>query len=164
MGLLDGLSKILGGSASRLAPNAIQTPSLRIELPEGWAVNLKTDPVSAIGPDCQTLEVSSFAVSGSGSSSELEGVLSSLAERLKDTMLRAASNEMFAPGTQTSERHLPSGVRFIEGHARASDNSMVFAQVGMVHARTAAYVSGRFRPDGGELRRVLARLEAAEWT
>jgi hypothetical protein len=162
VGLLKGLAGILGGGSPRAAPNVIQTSSFKVELPAGWTVNLKTDPVSATGPDGQTLEVSSFAVSGSGSSSELEAVLASLAERLKSTMLRAASNEMFAPGARTSERNLPGGVKFIEAHAKALDSSMVFAQVGLVHARTAAYINGRFRPDGDELRRVLVQLEAAE--
>ena len=144
------------------ASNILETQTFVLTLPKGWVRNLDTSPVSARGPQGETLQISSSRIKGAGDPTELAQIRKEM-EEIGLKTLRLAESEPGLTIEAAITRSEPSnGVVLNEVTYLAKDTGWRIAQFSVLGPRTAILVSVRI-PKGnysslGELRKSIRAI------
>jgi len=113
----------------------LETNSFRLSMPSDWAIT-SLKPAIITGPGGERVEVSSFAIQGSGNHDDLESVLQEVVQNSREAMRAAAADPQLRIAKDLTESRTKSHDILIEMHCETMDASTLFLQFAIVGPRT----------------------------
>lgn len=168
MSLIKALKGFFVGAAAVAAAAhagpTIETNSLRLTLPDGWATDLKSKPVSAKGPRGELLQLSVSSLSGQGSAQEARAIIQKVEERALAALQAGEKDSGFKVTSPLKAEKLPTGSNFHRSVATSGDGTKMLASFVSVGPRTVILATLDLpSAAAASIEAIAASLKSIQW-